>query len=879
MRIAALLAVWVVIAAEAPAARPADDGPAVLTLWLMPSEPAASAADASMDAELAAFNARHSERGVTVLNVVDPVLVDQLRSPHPDYEMTTWDLLKGQEQTLEALGQFAGAHRVRIRVLFVTWGRAFEDLRSVDEQEQDVRYPPDVAQVGSTWAEWFAAQRVLLPPSPKQAGAWKWRYSPVLLGPASLRYTTDIRLLYYWKRAVGGAEQAEFVMDCRSWETVLESLRRRVPESRSPFSVSGLVMPIRRETNLIHRYAMLVNAGGGTFFNGDRLELSTPAALHVPLLLSRQANWHVDGQTYRLLSFPDMSHEEAALHFRNGRYLAAIEPVGFLVRWKREFDETHRDGNAEFWNHAGLAVPPAPFKGGSDLIVLRRTQQPDLSFALATYLAGASECAGLLAALGHLPGQLEDSGLAMLSDLLNVPPVHERSFRETVRQALAQGREHGAAVGFPTEIESAAALDAFQTLWHQLPEGAERPDGAQRIAAAAQATEFEVNRRLVWRDKLAHVLQVYLTPILAACIAMVIGTSMWGFQQRELRKKAAELLIRDLETLRLREEAGAARLADEQSRRLAAEEQAWREEAERSRLEAEARSYRYQCVATASCTLVDLGHSATHSANEIERKQRMKLVLARDYEFAHDARIELHTFGDVVAMALLQAADSVHTNGAYHSWRNYAFPGKSDVGRSILDSLRGTVLRCHGMQQPTRLEVLHERHKTLPSLAETGLAIAALAVPCACDAKMLVRVLSCLLENAIQAVFINGGYMPIRVGARHTAKPLRCQLSVANDVYSMESRRLLSELCGSGLVPDLFKALQAEPELAGRIGIGWQFAGMIAHQFFGGLSVEFRPYDPPVVAGAFQSQVTAYGEVRFTVAAEAAQQEMNPCIA
>jgi hypothetical protein len=513
-----------------------------LTVWLLPTQRADYRDSEKLD--VGSFNQELARVRVEVINTTDAALVDQLRDPHPDYWVPNWPLIKGHKPTLLQLGVFAQANDVDVRVLFVTWSQAFRALRSFGDDPSegkldraDTLYPPDVAHIGSTWVEYFSEHGVLLKPT--SLDGLHWRPSTALGGPASLRYCTDGRLLYYWKKRP--SDKTEFKPRTDSWESLTQSLQERLVELNAPNSVYGVAFPIGRGTNLLHNYSMLANTAEARFFKGDRVDLTSRAALQVPLLLGHAATYKhappgsAQPVKYRVFSFPQVDAELANDRFIEGRYLAIIEPVGFLSKWHERFQgaEFQKKNNyPDFWEHAGVAVLPQTFVGGSDLMVLKRTSEPVLAFELAKALASDCGFTNILAKEGHLPPHADQCKHGPAAAALHEPdpygldqyiartsPPGNRSgsvdpattrpgveprameFKPAVLAILKNrdSLEYPASARFP-DVEAADSLDAFQRLWRRISEagGDERNDerADDRIILAAKEVEWTINRQI-----------------------------------------------------------------------------------------------------------------------------------------------------------------------------------------------------------------------------------------------------------------------------------------------------------------------------------------------------------------------------------------------
>jgi hypothetical protein len=167
-------------------------------------------------------------------------------------------MINGQREMLMALRRFAFSQNVHINVLFVWWGRAFDELVrytqiGAGKDSADGREFPDIAQIGSTWVAYFADRKALVPQTPKD-DELDWREIPDV-ARATLRYTLDVRLIFYWKKM--SASDDTFVIDSISWESITESLRIRIAEQQQSLN-PPFAFPIGLSQNLEHDYFPLL---------------------------------------------------------------------------------------------------------------------------------------------------------------------------------------------------------------------------------------------------------------------------------------------------------------------------------------------------------------------------------------------------------------------------------------------------------------------------------------------------------------------------------------------------------------------------------------------------------------------------------------------
>jgi ABC-type glycerol-3-phosphate transport system substrate-binding protein len=530
-------------------ARPgeADSSPG-LTIWLIPSEgpdESSPVVGSSVIEQIEVFNRKYGkERQVTVLNTTVPLLLDQLVAWNPDYAVPTWPIIKGQTQTLDAISRFAATHNVHINVRFVSWGKIFEDLNSArDGNASEQVYAPDVAQVGSTWIAYFAQNGLLLPQTEVSEGNMKWRSIPGV-PQASLKLTTDVRLLFYWKRRLTDAPTVPpFTPNTTSWPLAITSIKDHLLSTRLVLS-QPMVIPIGLSQNLLHDYIPLIWFAGGEFLKTgpERVDLTSATALAIPTLIAQNTVFRdAKQQSHRFIAFPEIGHDEAARYFITGDYLATLEPAAFVKRWYDQFarhtgtDPSSSLSTVDFWDYADAETPPVAFKGGSDLIVMRGARVPELASKLMRFLATDDAYTKTLSALGFLPAQRHDFGIDILMSTLGVQPETAKEhpgatkFANVLRRALSESREYPSSSSWPTELESREVLEAMQRLWRRIGESDESGMSLARIKAAAAEAELIINRRINWQTKMWENWKGALPFVLIA----VVTLGGWVLVQRQ----------------------------------------------------------------------------------------------------------------------------------------------------------------------------------------------------------------------------------------------------------------------------------------------------------------------------------------------------------
>lgn len=569
-RIVVGLCVLLVTLSVIPISTAGQEFPKSLTIWLIPQELASE--DKAMD-----FDAFNREVGVgewvTVLNTTVSYYRSQLTAWNPEFNYPNFPIIKGQRQTLEALRRFAALHNVHVNVRFVWWGQAFGELRDVIEGRQSglldgVSIAPDVAQIGSTWVGYFAKSRALVPRENPDGNSW--RDTPDARA-AALRYTTDVRLIFYWKRMSWPVIGVPFKLESDTYDVLLKSLAGR-PIEQGRLN-PPMAMPIGLTNNVLHDYAPLVWAGGGRSIGltPTRADFTSPEALAVPRLLMEQATQIGElNNRHRLLAFPEMSHEETVQHFLNGEYLAVIEPTNFIKRWlnvikgwgdkkkKKLGLPTSFTGKEEpiweqvnFRDYAGVAVPPRPFVGGSDLIVTNRVKdrplEKVLSFKLAQFLANDTLYSTTLAELGTLPAQRQQLGVealrASLQDAAGGSGSQEWDTEFAVALSLALSRrnenEHPALAEWPEYVESREVLEAIQRIWRRIGEGGNSTEALANLKATAEDAQLAINRNLDPQTRLTEDVRRWQWLIAVGLIALIVAVSYREIHNSSRREKAS----------------------------------------------------------------------------------------------------------------------------------------------------------------------------------------------------------------------------------------------------------------------------------------------------------------------------------------------------
>lgn len=511
-------------------------------VWLIPAENAGPndiAQAERIPAELDGLRLSLQGTGVRLLNVEDPLAM-KARTWNPQFNVPNFQILASQKKTFEALQTFSKTRRVGVIIRLVTWDEAFGLLSAGAKQGPDAL--PDVAQIGSSWAGYFAGRGAIRsrPDWATNRGNWQ---DVLDVKAGALPFANDVRLLFYWKRLPTAEPTSKpLQLNNSDWKSLLESLRVGTQQGET------IVIPIGVTLNLLHDFFPLVWAGTNkklisTGPLGASIDLTSRDALNVPSYIASQTRIPVPGgESRRLVSFPESSHEEATRTFVNGGYRGTLEPANFIGRWYQDFEERQdlaekqRQMRKHFWDYAAAVGPPANFKGGSELVVLSGTRDPQIAAALADYLATDPSYTKVLADAGHLPAGQPGYGIKELMESFSGEPDASsvQKFSEAVQKAIDQGVRYPDLEQWPLVVENHEVLELLQRVWRRMAEG-----DVQGMREAAGDVQSTINSRIYLPAKTWESIQS-AWPLLLA-IAFCLGA--YAVNVRAARSRSLRNLI------------------------------------------------------------------------------------------------------------------------------------------------------------------------------------------------------------------------------------------------------------------------------------------------------------------------------------------------
>jgi len=544
VRAGILLIGWALLSG-APKA-PTADADRHVSVWIIPPEgsgPNDIAQAEDIPSRMKALRLAIAGTRVRLLNVEDPLAakIGSYRSGnsgeagwYPEYTGPNFQVVANQRKMFAALARFAEQNNADVVLRLITWREAFELLRAGRTTGPDAL--PDVMEVGTTWTANLAANGRIRSRPDWQRTRGNWR--DVLGVPASaLPYTTDVRLLFYWKRLPSAQpDSPPLTLNNTSWPALLDSI------GSGTSSADVIALPTAITLNLLYDYVPLVKAGESRSLIhngllGSRVSFSSDSALAVPVYLAEHSSVPLGkGEVRQLISFPETTHEEVTRAFVNGDYRATLETASFMGRWADDFYERQRKkGKAQrFWDYAAAVVPPQGFKGGGELVVLSGTSHPDLAFKLADYLATDPEYTEMLAQAGFLPPGKPGYGLdafvaSLASDERDVRDA--RIFGEAVQKAIDQGDRYPDFERWTDVFENRTVLEKLQRVWRGMAEG-----DVAGVRQAAKDVDWEINSQIYmpWRALNAFIQSWRLVALILSIAAFLVAAG--GLHRLRLRQ-------------------------------------------------------------------------------------------------------------------------------------------------------------------------------------------------------------------------------------------------------------------------------------------------------------------------------------------------------
>ncbi len=292
---------------------------------------------------------------------------------------------------------------VKVRLTVHPWSLAWNRVMQV-VKTRNVKSPPDVLQVGTTWVTTLtylgALERVPATPGLEDA-------SGITLGDASpqcVPWFIDIRVLFYRKDIFASLGiDPRWLDDWKGFNRTCSELLRGIQKGgKLAKIIAPLGIPGQKPGVLMHDLAPWVWEAGGDFYAEDTAE----APLSQPSFLTGSSFY------FDLVSNGYMPIPNSALPV--GNFFSGHYAMQFTGSWPSEtyLNPESPLANAEVANNFGVAPLPAgphgryTFLGGSNLGVSSASQNKDLAWEFIRFLNDPARQIRHAKAIGALPARL-----------------------------------------------------------------------------------------------------------------------------------------------------------------------------------------------------------------------------------------------------------------------------------------------------------------------------------------------------------------------------------------------------------------------------------------------------------------------------------------
>jgi signal transduction histidine kinase len=368
-----------------------------------------------------------------------PEVVEFLARRSDSLEMMPPDILQsanlardvlGQHQIFDELARFQAEHQIPARVKFVARSEA---LRYFIDYVSDGSNPPVVAQLSDTWLAYFRSLGVV---------------------PFEQRYSSDVRVLWYWKDLV----TLDDITDGERFVNVCH----RLLKSPSAGLIAPLAIPTAPAGELLDDLSVwLYNAGLPQLISSDskwgllpwtEAKLAGPEAQQAIRYLSSLVR-----QGY--VALPEQPSTEVAEDFLARKYAMVILGASMMPRAERRL-------GARWQWHIQPALPPrigereaTTIKIGTSLVVLDPTRGQDQATVerarrLVEFLSSTQSQERCAHTFGELPADPE--------------ALKQTPYLSLFQMALQAGRTYPEIPEWALVVENVATRDNLFAFWKRL---------------------------------------------------------------------------------------------------------------------------------------------------------------------------------------------------------------------------------------------------------------------------------------------------------------------------------------------------------------------------------------------------------------------------
>jgi len=470
-------------------------------------------------------------------NLIDNFLKQQLINDKLELGYPDWKRLISQKPILVSLKEFVKNYnthpehqqKLQIVIRFLNWNSIFHEIESI--LSGNIQLKPDIIELGSTWVSYFQERGYL-----KSFSGYRKLYNEIGATGYSLPYTTDIRVLLYWKRVPGIEDDMPERNLEGTWINIFKELK-----TRDQIGTPKICIPLESTYNILHNFVPLVWASEHNFldkkFMSYQVKISKPQVietLHSFTEMSRQG----------LLVFAlKVTQEEAFNYFKNGdKYLGMILPSKYIKNLHSHFIKSNPQLSNNFLHYAGIAIPPETFKGGSHLVMHRDTNNQILCNKLIKFLISDKEIYHFYTKCGMLMTQQKydiDNEYG-LTDILktneNFLSKNEiNSIKSKVIMAINKGHEYVPFAGW-VDIESDIVLKSLVKLWSTIAAG-----NKSEIQHILKNVESVINSKIHWLNQYMRI-RLILVPLIIFFLIIILFASYYLHKKTKNEKDILEKL-------------------------------------------------------------------------------------------------------------------------------------------------------------------------------------------------------------------------------------------------------------------------------------------------------------------------------------------------
>jgi len=393
----------------------------------------------------------------------------------------------------------AKSQGLEFKVRFVSWDRAFWEIKNLYQEIVIRRSDVMIVEVPSSWCAHFAAEGMLRDLSGSDLSLDFWAdFSPMTLdwyrwetGIYAVPETIDLRLVFFHKGLMG---KEDFVNP----GAFLKACARVMRRTSRPKAVLGL--PTEAGFDSFHILPIWMwNIGLADIFPGGRYLFHSPEGDQAGDNIARDAvNLLVEMRCKGYLSTPQDTTRQVADDFLQGQY-AMILLGPWVVKHARE---VLGDKNA-----IGIALPPNlgadkgerfTYEGGGGLGISARADADPVAVSLAVdflrSLCSSEKQLGLSARTGLLPARIGVQGQSELFQLI----------QSETGWTLDNSRIYPRAPEWAPYIEQLSVVDTLHLFWRDLqaitptltPRNAEQRQLLGQAQGSLRSRLFSINRNI-----------------------------------------------------------------------------------------------------------------------------------------------------------------------------------------------------------------------------------------------------------------------------------------------------------------------------------------------------------------------------------------------